>query len=62
MLTDIKSYKTVSHDFELGYIGRQTFAKDMAANWKDKEVFQLISCWSEEGILFKNSTQGTNKR
>ena len=25
-------------------------AKDMVVNWMDKEVFQLISCWSEEGI------------
>ena len=22
----------------------------MAVNWMDTEVFQLISCWSEEGI------------
>ena len=25
-------------------------AKYMAVNWMDDEMFQLISCWSEEGI------------
>ena len=34
----------------INYTGGQTHAKVMAVNWTNKEVFQLISCWSEEGI------------